>query len=308
MNPEPVVDSPKLPPRDPAGHKGTFGTVAVVGGCDGADDRRTMIGAPALTALAALRSGAGLVTIVAPRTLLSAVISVCPGATGFGMPLDDAGELDPSGAAEQIDRAAENASVIVLGPGFGPGEAQQQIVARLLGIDGPPIVLDADGLNALAAMREYARGMKAPTILTPHPGEFARLARAFGLRLADDAATSEAARPGAAAELARRLGAIVVLKGAGTIVTDGLRAWRCERGNAALAVGGSGDVLSGVIGGFVAQFARAPHRMSLFDCARLGVLVHALAAERWAERHGTAGLVPEELCGEIPDVLAALRA
>lgn len=307
MTPEFVNDVPRLPPRDPLGHKGTFGTVAVIGGSDGVDERRTMIGAPALAALAALRVGAGMATLAVPARILSTALALTPAATGFGLPTNGQGELDASGAAEQIERAMEGAAAVVLGPGFGQGIAQQQIVVRLVNVESVPIVVDADALNALASTREFARELRAPCVLTPHPGEFARLALALELDLTSDAGTSPALRPAAAAVLARRLGAIVVLKGAGTVVSDGLRAWRCDHGNAALAVAGSGDVLSGTIAGLIAQFARPPHLMSLFDCARLGVYAHALAAERWSVRHGDAGLVPSDLCAEIPDVLARLR-
>lgn len=307
MNVARVSDLPRLPPRDPLGHKGSFGTVVVLGGCDGGGGRRTMLGAPALVATAALRSGAGLATIVAPATLLPHVLAVCPAATGFGLPLAPSGEVDADAAEAQVGRAIERAAAVVVGPGLSEGAPQRQLVVRLAGGEGPPLVVDADALNALASLEEPAIRVRATSVLTPHPGEFARLASALRLPLDADAATAETKRAEAAAALARRLRAVVALKGAGTIVSDGERAWRCERGNAALAVGGSGDVLSGIIGGLVAQFVRPPHRMPLFDCARLGVLIHALAAERWAARHATAGMLPTDLCAEIPDVLRDLR-
>ncbi|MBL9148030.1 MAG: NAD(P)H-hydrate dehydratase [Phycisphaerae bacterium] len=307
MTPTLVERCPRLPARDADGHKGTFGTVAVIGGSDGGDARRTMLGAPALAATAALRVGAGLATIAAPSPLLPEILSICPAATGFGLPTGRDGTLDASGAAAQIDRALERAASAVVGPGFGEGEAQQQIVVRLTNLESPPMVIDADALNALSTLHDFARDVRVPAVLTPHPGEFARLATALGLGLPPDAATDDARRVDAAAALARRLGAVVVLKGRGTVVSDGLRAWRCGRGNAALAVGGSGDVLSGVIGGLLAQFAKPPHGLSLFDCACLGVEIHARAADRWAAAHTTAGMLPTDLCGELPDALAELR-
>jgi ADP-dependent NAD(P)H-hydrate dehydratase len=308
MTPTIVEGLPRVPPRDPNGHKGTFGTVAVIGGSDGSGGGRTMLGAPALAATAALRAGAGLATIAAPSPLLAEILGLCPAATGFGLPTAADGTLDASGAAAQIDRALERASSVVLGPGFGEGLARQQIVVRLANRESPPTVIDADALNALSALHDFARDLRVPAVLTPHPGEFARMAAALDLGLPSDAATDDARRVDAAATLARRLGAIVVLKGRGTVVSDGLRAWRCGRGNAALAIGGSGDVLSGVIGGLLAQFATAPHRIPLFDCACLGVEVHARAADRWASVHATAGMLPTDLCALIPDALAELRA
>ncbi len=303
--PEIVDDPPRLPPRDPRGHKGTFGTVLVVGG-HASLGARVMLGAPALAGSAALRGGAGLAVLATPAPLLPSALALCSAATGVALPVEHDGTLDASGAAEAIDRVLAGADVVVLGPGLGNSFAEQQVVARLVALDATPIVLDADGLNALASLDDFARDVRAPLVVTPHPGEFARLAEP--LSIAGDP-TDPAERPRLAAEMARRLGAIVVLKGPGTIVSDGLRVWTNATGNAALATGGSGDVLAGLVGGMIAQFARQPFAQhSLFDCARLAVLVHGLAADAWSARHGTAGMLPSDLLGEIPDVLHALRA
>lgn len=305
MSAEVLHDLPTLPPRDPYGHKGTFGTVVVVGGHLGIDGERTMLGAPALAATAALRSGAGLAVLAMHADLLAAGLTLCPAATGVALPARPDGRLDASGAAERLDAVINGASVMVLGPGLGVGTAEQQIVVRLLAQDQVPIVLDADGLNALAALPEGYRDIRASVIMTPHPGEFARLAESLGVRL--DPLTPDR-RVEAASELARRLGCIVVLKGAGTVVSDGLRAWVNASGNAALATGGSGDVLAGILGGVVAQFSRGSRPpLTLFDAARLAVHIHGRAADRWAGRHGDAGLLPGDLAHEIPDVMAALR-
>lgn len=296
---------PELPPRDPHGHKGTFGTVLVVGGHLGVDGERTMLGAPALAATAALRGGAGLATLAMPEELLAAGLTLCPAATGVALPAQADGRLDPSAAAERIDAAMAGASAIVLGPGLGQGFAEQQVVVRLLAQAEAPIVLDADGLNALASLPDAARDIRATVVMTPHPGEFARLAAAVGMNATG---TDPARRVDEAAELARRYGAIVVLKGAGTVVSDGLQAWTNATGNAALATGGSGDVLAGLVGGMIAQFARGPRPgRALFDAVCLAVHVHGRAADRWAARHGTAGLLPADLAAEVPDVLAELR-
>jgi NAD(P)H-hydrate epimerase len=149
-------------------------------------------------------------------------------------------------------------------------------------------------------------------ILTPHPGEFRRLAAAVGIE-ADP--IDPRGRSEAAAALAGRLGCIVVLKGAGTVVSDGLRTWVNQTGNAALATAGTGDVLTGVIAGLVAQFHReavprgaAAGGLSLFDCARLGTRLHGLAADRWAGRHGTAGLLVRDLLDELPDAMQQMRS
>ncbi len=306
MEIERIQDSPTLPPRDPRGHKGTFGSVLVVGGHMGSGVSRTMLGAPAMAAAAALRSGAGLATIAVPEPLLVAALSLAPAATGIGLPLRADGTLDASAAAERIDSAMNATTTLVVGPGFGHGFAEQQVVIRLLAQDVAPMVLDADGLNAFAQIADGHRDLRASTIITPHPGEFAKLAASLGITLSP---TDPESRPRAAAELARRLGCIVVLKGAGTIVSDGLRAWHNETGNAALATGGTGDVLAGLIGGLVSQFAARPFgALSYFDCARLGVRIHGLAADRWAATVGTAGMSPLDLIEQIPSVLAEERS
>lgn len=308
-----LTDRPRLPPRDAAGHKGTFGTVLVIGGHVSSDAEgpraRTMLGAPALAAKAALRVGAGRVILAVPEPLLAAALTLCPSATGVALPLDRAGRLDASGAAERIDAAREEADALVLGPGLGRGEAEAQIVVRLVARDEQPIILDADALSVLSEVPQFAPDLKAPIVMTPHPGEYRRLARPLDISL-DPAVPAE--RVAAAADMARRLGVIVVLKGPGTVVSNGLGAAVNDSGTAALATGGSGDVLSGVIGGLAAQFAapRSPAatRLSLFDVARLGVRLHGLAAERWSARHGTAGLLAPELCDELPAMLAEERA
>ena len=139
-------------------------------------------------------------------------------------------------------------------------------------------------------------------MLTPHPGEYARLAKALSI---DADPIDPVARPHAAERLAQRLGCVVVLKGHGTVVSDGHRTWTCAHGNDALAVGGSGDVLSGVVAGLLAQFGP---KLGLYDCARLAVEAHAIAGERWAARAGgTAGMLAAELAAEIPGALGTLR-
>jgi NAD(P)H-hydrate epimerase len=161
------------------------------------------------------------------------------------------------------------------------------------------------------------RDVRAHLVLTPHPGEYQRLAAALGIR-ADAVDPKE--RPAAASQLAQRLGCVVVLKGERTIVSDGVQTWTNHTGNAALATAGTGDVLTGVIAGLVAQFFRAhlgagsrqvtPQQqggLSLLDCARLGVHLHGLAADRWARAHGQAGMLATDLLGEIPAAIAEMR-
>lgn len=293
---------PALPPRDPAGHKGTFGSVCVVAGC--AAPPSVMLGSAVLASLGALRAGAALCIVAAPEPLLASILAANPSATGIPLPVDAKGELLPSGVAERLDAAAARAACMAVGPGLGAGHAAQQVVLRLVAQEcARPIVLDADALNALASAPDFSRDFRCRAILTPHPGEYARLARALAL---DEDAVTPARRVQAAERLAQRVGCVVVLKGHGTVVSDGTVTWVCRRGNDALAVGGSGDVLTGVVAGFVAQHHAA---LGLHACACLAVEAHARAAERWVERHGgTAGMLAAELAAEIPSVLSDLRA
>lgn len=315
--PHPNPPLPPLPTRDPAGHKGVFGTVLVIGGC--ARPGARMIGAPALAARSALRAGAGLVKILAPEPVLDGVLAMTPSATGRALPVDDSGDLIPHLAAEVFDELSEHAEAVVIGPGLGEGEGARSLTLRALGLTERPVIADADALNLLSSTLGYAQDLRAPAILTPHPGEFRRLAQA--LRITADP-TDPATRPGAAERMAQRLGCVVVLKGAGTVVSDGLRTWVCGRGHACLGTAGTGDVLAGLIGGLAAQFVAPGARaiggfelprpklkpLDLFDAARLGVEAHAIAGERWSESRGAdAGLLAQELADELPAVLTALR-
>ncbi len=308
-------DVPKLPPRPPAGPKGTVGTLCVSGGQAGAP--RVMLGGPAFAALGALRAGAGLAVLAVPAPLLAESLTVAPSATGLALPVDEQGHIRASAVAALLDEFLHEYDCVAIGPGFGADEPQRQVVMRLIGQDEVPLVVDADALNALAAVAEFHRDFRALAVLTPHPGEYRRLAAALGL---DGDPVDAARRPAAAEQLAQRLGCVVVLKGAATIVTDGVQTWINPSGNVALATAGTGDVLTGVIAGFVGQFFKprvgassspiTPLRqggLSLYDCARLGVYVHGLAADRWALRHGQAGLLATDLLTELPGAIAELR-
>jgi NAD(P)H-hydrate epimerase len=296
------VPSLRLPARDPAGHKGRFGTVAVVGGtCAGG---RLMIGAPALAATGALRAGAGLARLVMPAPILSAGIGLCPSATGIALPVEG-DRLSASDAAAALDAALEGASAAVIGPGLGTGMVEQQLALRALSQVDVPIVADADALSGIAQLREFWRDLRAPAVLTPHPGEFRALARP--LAIMEDPA-EERSRERAAEGMAQRLGCVVVLKGAGTVVSDGQRTWRCGHANHALATGGTGDVLAGLIAGLIAQFARGQGGPDLWTLACVGVEAHARAAKAWVESSGaSAGMLALELCDRLPGVLEGMR-
>lgn len=295
-----VAHPPAMPIRPADGHKGTFGTTLVVGGATGP---RRMLGGPCLAARAALRTGCGLAVLGVPETLATSALSIVPEATAIPLAITDACADD---AIEAVREAASTAHSIVCGPGLGSPDGVDRLVDAVADLEDLPRVLDADALNALA---DSSRGtLRGPLVLTPHPGEWNRLARRLGI---ERDAISNAGRPRAAAELARRLDGgggpvVVVLKGDRSVVSDGRRFWRCEIANPALATAGSGDVLAGVIGGLLAQFhprAGAPARapiLDAFDLACLGVALHAEAGAGWRRRHGDAGLLARELADELP--------
>ncbi|MEE2682284.1 MAG: NAD(P)H-hydrate dehydratase [Planctomycetota bacterium] len=290
-----LVDRPSMPSRDPLGHKGTFGTVGVIGGQCGDE---LMVGGPAFSAQAALRSGCGLAMLVAPRPILPAILEVVPEATGLPIEVRDDGTLDASGAARVIDEGLARATVIAIGPGFGQGESQRQILIRLVAREDHPLVIDADALNLLARTTDLQADLRAPSILTPHPGEFARLAGSLGI---DPNPGSSEERIDAARQLAARLGVVVVLKGPGTVVSDGIRVYVNPTGNPGLATGGSGDVLTGLCAGFLSQFHT---QRDLFECACMAVWVHGHAADLIASERGTPRLLARELLDAIPASIA----
>lgn len=294
----------RLPRRDPEGHKGAFGTVAVVGGC--CSEGRRMIGAPALAALGALRAGAGLARLACPAPILDHAIVLCPSATGVPMPVDEDGGLLAGDAARVFDGVLGACSALVIGPGMGDGKTETDLAVRALQQDGVPVVVDADAINNLAGVAELHRDFRAKAVLTPHPGEFARLATA--LRIGHSAVKKET-RAAAAEALAQRLGCVVVLKGAGTVVSDGHETWVCGRRAAALATAGTGDVLSGMIAGLIAQFgAGEKARLSLRECACAAVEAHAAAGELWAKNaKAGGGMLASELADLAPGVLEAMR-
>jgi len=347
-----------LPKRHRRGHKGTFGTVAVVGGSEGDDEGSPrMIGGAALAALAALRSGAGLGVLVAPSGVLDAGLAVAPECTGVALPTDGRGQVRGAEAAAVLDRVMQGlrpmgsatgggGGCLAVGPGLGePSEGTRAVVMRALSQERVAVVLDADGLNALATMPGANADVRAATVLTPHPGEWARLAEAFGL---EGDATGEAEERRAGAEsLARRFGCVVVLKGDDTVVTDGHRSWRLSEangwpalrrhmaeqgmelgelglvleGNPVLATGGVGDVLTGMVAGVMAQHVRPAMLMgerslpseklggvSLYDAARAAVTAHALAGWEYCRGHEqTGGLLARDLVELAPFGVEALR-
>ncbi|KAA0212571.1 MAG: NAD(P)H-hydrate dehydratase [Leptolyngbya sp. PLA3] len=306
------VDTPaSLPARPSAGHKGTFGTALIVGGCAQAT---RMIGAPALAAVAAARAGAGLTRVLAPEPIINEILGIAAHATGVAVACDAGGMMDAQAAITAFDGQLEACQAIAIGPGLGLDATTRALAMRAAGQQRVAAVMDADALNALAEAREYWLDLRGQLILTPHPGEFRRLAAPLGITFDP---TKADARADAAGEMARRLGAIVVLKGARTVVSDGQRVWTSDAAHACLATGGTGDVLAGLIAGLVAQHPPSPlpamtgpaRGPGLFDLACIAVEAHARAAAAWTQQHGAdAGLLPMELADLLPAAVASLRA
>lgn len=275
------VVAPLLPPRAPDHHKGSFGHVLVVAGARGKS------GASALCALGALRSGAGLVTLGIPASLMSAMASKLTEVMTVPLPETEEGAPGEAGL-EKVLELLQGKDVLVLGPGIGTAPETTRLVAALVEKSPVPLVIDADGLNCLAANPGVFRNAKRPVVLTPHPGEMSRLT---GKKTAE----IQAGRPETTRGLARAHGVTVALKGAHTITADPSGSLHLNlSGNPGMATGGTGDVLAGVIGGLLAQGLRAT------DAVRAGVYLHGLAGDLAAGERGVVGLLAGDLLDQIP--------
>lgn len=278
-----------LPARPPHGHKGTFGHVLVVAGSRG------KAGAAALAAAGAARAGAGLVTVACPAGVQPEVAAQL--AEAMTSPLADGadGELAVAAGAALAELARARSAAAV-GPGLGRGEGVRGALLRAIPSLELPLVLDADGLVAFAGAPERLRERRAPTVLTPHPGEAALL-----LGTTADALNRD--RVAAARALAERTGGVAVLKGAATVVAaPGGRVRVNPTGGPVLATGGTGDVLAGAIAGLLAQ------GLDAFDAAALGVYLHGLAGDLLAGTLGPAGALAGEVARQLPRAAALLRS
>lgn len=273
---------PRIPPRRGDAHKGEFGRVLVVAGSAG------MVGAACLAAEAALRSGAGLVTLAVPRSLQDVAATKLTSVMTAGLAETPARSLDPRALGE-LRRLAPGVDSVAAGPGLGRHPDTLLFARQLPVVLECPLVLDADALVALAEHPENI-AREAPTVITPHPGEMARLT---GLSIAQ----VQARRVEEAVAAARRLRCVVVLKGAGTVVTDGRRVYVNRTGNPGMATGGSGDVLTGMVAGLLPQMKDA------FEAAVLAVYAHGLAGDRARDRLGEIGMTAEDILREVPPAL-----
>lgn len=264
----------RLSKRKPDSHKGDYGRVLIVAGSRG------MAGAATLASEAAYRAGAGLVYLCCPSTLadILSIKQTCAVVWPF----------EERTAAAQILEYAQSCDVAVIGPGLSQAPAVAEAVREVVGAVEIPLVIDADGLNAFEAFPELLGRGHAPRVLTPHPGEAARLLKSLPTDIQAD-------RAAAAKELAERFLSVAVLKGHRTVVTDGKQVYVNKTGNPGMATGGSGDVLSGVIGALIGQ------KLTPFDAACLSVQLHGKAGDLAARKVGQVSLMATDLLAALPD-------
>jgi len=275
--PEPAL--PRLPARAADSHKGDYGSGLLIGGSRG------MSGAIALAGLATLRAGAGLVRLAVPDRCLETVASYSPCFMTIPV-VDDAQGRITAAAFEQLEPRLAQATCIAVGPGMGQSAELRALLGRITRASPVPLVIDADGLNNLVDVPGWSGHLAAKCVITPHPGEWSRLS---GVPASDRPAQCRAA-----IEFARNTHTVVVLKGTQTLVTDGNSAVLNTTGTPAMATGGSGDVLTGLITGLICQGLAAR------DAAHLGVHVHGLAAELSEQAQHTHVVLPTELLKHLP--------
>ena len=282
---ESIRTVPAVPPRPAEAHKGDFGRVLVIAGSRG------MSGAAVLCASAALRGGAGLVRLVVPESVLPLVAGANPCYMTLPLPEDRDGRLSTLALPSRLD-AAHWSTATVLGPGLGQSADVTAVVLGILGQTTVPLVLDADALNAIAPHVDALSARRGPTVLTPHPGEFARL-------LGCSTAAVQARRQDGAVSFAQSRQVVLVLKGHGTIVTDGRRVFVNTTGNPGMATGGSGDVLTGLLGALLAR------QMEPFEAALLGVYLHGMSGDQARDALGETSLIASDLLDYLPRAFQA---
>jgi NAD(P)H-hydrate epimerase len=279
-----------LPQRPDRAHKGSFGRLLVVAGSI------EYPGAAILTALGAMRAGAGLVRVAAAESVAARLAGAVPEVTWMALDEEAPGLIAPGGW-RRVTTGVPDYDALVVGPGLGRQPATLRRARQLVTGLRIPAVVDADGLNALAAGERWWQSAGGSLVLTPHPGEFARLTGAASPDGDDDEG-----RATAAAEAALRWNQVVVLKGAHTVVAEpGGDVLRSDVATPTLATAGSGDVLAGAIGAFLASGAPP------FEAAACGVAVHGAAGLLAADRFARAGTMASDIAGLLPEAIAQLR-
>ena len=267
-----------LPDRDENAHKGNFGRILLLCGSRG------YTGAAYLAAMGALRSGAGLIFLGVPESIYAIEAVKLNEPVVFPLP-DEAGKLSEAAIPEILERLPKMDAVLI-GPGLGQSEGTFKVVKAVLENASCPVVLDADGINVICGHKDILRGRTNPTILTPHDGEFARLGGIIG----DD-------RSAAAVEMAGELGCILLLKGHRTVITDGETIYINHTGNPGMAVGGSGDVLAGIIVSLLGQ------GIDPLKAAACGAWLHGAAGDLCAGEIGQYGMIPGDMVAALPRLL-----
>lgn len=266
-----------LPDRNPFAHKGDFGRTLLLCGARG------FTGAAYLAAMGALRSGGGLVFLGVPESIYAIEAVKLNEAVVFPLP-DRGGMLSMEAIPEILDRIL-GMDAVLIGCGLGQSEGTREVVEAVLRSADCPVVLDADGINVLREHMDVVRGRQQPTILTPHDGEFRRIGT-----LSQD-------REASAKVLAKDTGAIVLLKGHRTIITDGENTYINTTGNPGMAVGGSGDLLAGIIVSLLGQ-GIAP-----LEAAACAAWLHGAAGDRCAEELGQYGMLPTDMLNALPRLM-----
>jgi len=267
-----------LPVRDINAHKGDMGKLLLICGSRG------YTGAAALSALAALRSGAGLVYLGVPESIYEIEATRLYEPVVF--PLPDYNGMLSQDSVKTVSSYYSKVDVVLIGPGLGISENTEQVVLHVLKNFTGPVVLDADGITLIKSHKNVLRDRKGPTILTPHEGEFCR----FTEEIIED-------RQKSAEKLAEALGCIVVLKGHGTVITDGISGFVNKTGNPGMAVGGCGDVLAGMITALIGQ------GIPPLDAAACGVWLHGKAGDICAKRLGQYGMLPTDMIEILPRLM-----
>lgn len=294
--PTPTNDIPTLPPREDTTHKGRVGRVAIIAGSRG------MSGAACLSGLGALRGGGGLVRVLTPASIQPIVAASDPCLMTVPLPETENGCLAKKNMPAALEESLNWADVFAVGPGLGQDTEVADVVRELLESFAGPLVIDADGLNNMAPAGPdiWSPRKNRPTVLTPHPGEIARLRKSA--KMDELQGNDDRTRLRNAHEYACRADVTVVLKGHRTIVCTSDQAYINTTGNPGMATGGMGDVLTGFIAALLGQGLNA------FDAARLGVYCHGLAADLCAKRIGPVGYLARDVAELLPAALARVSS
>ena len=282
-----INEIPKLSARGADAHKGDFGKVCIIAGSVG------FSGAAAIAGKAALRSGSGLVRIAVPQSVLPIVAAIEPCYTTIPLADDSSGKISAK-AVDTVLKAVEENDIIAFGPGVGISGGVKTVLETLLRLEGIRLVIDADGLNNLAALPDWPEICKANLILTPHPGEMKRLwAGLLRKPMPDD-------REAIAVEFAKASKVVLVLKGHGTIVADTEKVYINTTGNPGMATAGCGDVLTGVLTALCGQ------GLNNFDASVLAVYIHGLAGDLAAKDKGQVSLIATDILNYLPQAFKAV--